>query len=280
MLRCANMVDYGQLAIGIVAVAVGLWFGYKVALAARQYAALSGTEPSASSGVADGEATTIEGQVVVDEPAEEAGTEQASGRALAEPENPLALLVWRIRRVRGNVRFSVGSSGRRRSDTTLATGIEPGAFRVETGSNDVRVDPEWLLANHSTDETGSLGAPDPWSSPYIHLKNHTEDVAVEGGSGLPGSLDLGTGSIQFGDSERFQSKAIPEGERVVVHGETRVEGGETVIGGSDDTALVVSDQPIEGLVSGLRYQALKSAAIGTAFLAAGVYFVYDAVPSL
>lgn len=271
------MVDYGQLALGFVAVGVGLWFGYRMALAARQYAALSQAEPSASAGVVDGGAATIEGRVVVDEPAGDARTEQASESGLAGSENPLALLVWRIRRVRGNVRFSVGSSGRRRSDTTLASGIEPGTFRVETGSNDVRVDPEWLLANHSTDETGSLGAPGPWSSPYIHLENHTEDVAVDGRGGLPGSLDLGTGSIQFGDSERFQSKAIPEGESVVIHGETRVENGETVVGGSDDTALVVSDQPIEGLVSGLRYQVLKSAAIGVVFGAAGVYFVYDAL---
>ncbi|MFC6905352.1 hypothetical protein [Halalkalicoccus tibetensis] len=266
------MVDYGQLLIGFVALGVGLWLGYQVVLSFRQYTTLSKAEPSGSAGLIDGEAATIEGQVLVDEPADEAG----AGVALAERESALALLVWRIRRIRhGGARVRIGGGNRRRTNSTLASGIEPGEFRVATGNDEVRVNPEWLLSNHATDDTGSITSSDPWSSPYIHLGNHTEEFEVDGRGGLPGSLDLGNGSIQFGDSERFQSKAIPEGERVVVHGETAVENGEPVVRGTDGTALVISDQPIEGLVASLRNQVLKSGALAVAATAVGAYFLYD-----
>jgi hypothetical protein len=94
---------------------------------------------------------------------------------------------------------------------------------------------------------------------------------------LLGSLDLGSGSIRFGDSDRFQSKAIPEGEQVIVHGEIGIENGDPVVRGTDDTPLVVSDQPIEGLVANLRNQVLRSGAIATATFVAGGYLLYDVI---
>lgn len=171
------MVEYTELLIGLVFLGAGFWSGYRAVLSVRQYRTLSKAKPGGAAGIAQEEPATIEGRVTVDEPADEADADVA----LSERESALALLVWRIRRIRkGGSRVSIGSRGRRRSNTTLASGIEPGEFRIDTGSNDVTVDPAWLLSNHATDDTGSLGSPNPWSSPYIHLGNHTEEFDVAG----------------------------------------------------------------------------------------------------
>ncbi|EMA27464.1 GIDE domain-containing protein [Halobiforma nitratireducens] len=266
---------------------VALWLGYRSYANATLYRALpSGT--GGSSGFVDGETTTVEGSVEVADPVEATvgdGYDAAGGDA-----SPTALLVWRIQRLKSKNQYTVDLERRtiKKSGTTYESGIDAGTFSVDDGMRTVRVDPSWLLDRYGGSDLGDLSlsgtnvsgprSSRPWSTPYAYLRGQRVDFRLDqrqtplGGTVAQG---LGNDTLSLG-RYRFESRRLPDGESVTVHGEVTLEDGEPVLRGSEETPLVISNRGLDGLRSRLRTRTLLYGVGGLALLAVAVSLLNDA----
>lgn len=147
------------------------------------------------------------------------------------------------------------------------------------GGREIRVDPSWLAATHDSTELSTFSldgvqsstplSSRTWKSPYVHLADCRSEVTFEAVADI-----ITTDETDADPAEHYlESKAIPEGERLSVRGEVRVEQGEPVIRGSEETPLVLSDQGFDGLGSDLRTRVAKYGLISLGTLATAAVLV-------
>lgn len=273
------------LLIGLAAAAVALWCGYRTLRLWKRYRTLPPAADGATD-LVDGERVTVEGEIVVDEPAD-AG-EHAG--AMVEGDSPIALVIWRVQRIRsGNRRsytFDFVNRTFKRSGRTVEAGLEAGRFSLDDGAAPVRVDTDWLEAEYGGSDLAEfspsgLRVSTPrsfrvWSTPYLTLRKHASIVPLKRmqgmiAGGVPANLSLGR--------YRVESRAVPGGGSIAVHGEAAIESGERVIRGTDETPMIVSDLGIDGLRNGLRNKIALYGVGVLGGLAVGGYFVSEAITS-
>lgn len=93
-----------------------------------------------------------------------------------------------------------------------------------------------------------------WRSPYVNLRSHLSELSLEE---LRAVIDDDPDVDLSGDS--FESKAVPEGTQLTVHGELSASGDTTTIEGTSDTPFVVSDGGIGAVRETLRQRTVKYA---------------------
>ncbi|WP_242492718.1 hypothetical protein [Halogeometricum borinquense] len=164
-------------------------------------------------------------------------------------ESPIAAYVWQIL-----LRRSTGGG-------TVAWGVEFESFGIDTNSGEVKVDPSWLREVHDAPMLSNvrtdgyiLTAPyriDPSTSPYVHIVHEgTTMVLARVSDVIEAELDIPL------DTNRFESKAIPEGAPVLVFGELSIDAGTPTISGTDDTPFFIANCDIHDVRSNLLRRAL------------------------
>jgi hypothetical protein len=253
------MVEPVALGFGVVVAAICLWFGYRVLTAVALYRALSATDSYSATGIVDGETAAIEGNVVVEEPA------ALSERAVPDTTNPIGAFVWRILRPKRGNEYEIDFENRtlEQKTQTVEDGIEWGRFAVDDGHESIRVDPSWLAETHDSTslsdaslsglQSSSTISNRTWASPYMFLN----DCATETTLDEMGDIVEADETDATLRRQRFESKAIPEGQSLAVRGEVTVEQGDPVIRGTEETPLAISDRGFGGLGSNLKRQVAK-----------------------
>lgn len=268
------MVELSGLVAGGFFCLVSLWFGYRATTAATLYRSLRGTDPDGSTGLVDGEPVAIEGEVVVDEPAD------AADRAVDDSTSPIAAYVWRARFPNaGKNVIDFENRELRQGMATFASGIEWGRFAVADGGEAFRVDPEWLAETHDSTAlteltVGGVNGSETfatylWDSPYLSLDGVPSEPPLDR---LTDLIDTHHGDVDL-DRYAFESKPIAEGETVAVRGEVDLDRDEPLVRGSDDTPLVISDRGFDTLRSELGNGLLKYGSLSMASLAVASVFL-------
>lgn len=261
------MVELFDIAVALFALPGSLWLGYRTLRTVRLSRILSGTESDTTVALSTGESTAIEGEVIVDEPAMEAD------RATNGTESPVGMYLWRARFPRSGSNYYDFDEGEwKQRMATFASGIECGTVTVSDGRQRVRVDLEWLIETHESPALDTVAVDGVikndtfstylWDSPYLHLSGETYETSLDRLRGVISyntDVDLTTHS--------FESRAVPEGTVLTVHGELHIDQGEPVIRGTDETPLLVSDRGFDAHRSTLRIQSIKNGVFSLLLLA-------------
>ncbi|AFK20774.1 hypothetical protein E6P09_19270 (plasmid) [Haloferax mediterranei ATCC 33500] len=208
----------------------------------RLYHVLFGVSPTGSPDLVAGNSVAIQGPVTVDEEAPH------SDVATNDYESPIAVYVWRI--------LTRGAGG-----GTVASGVEFESFGIDTNSGEVKVDPGWLREAHDAPMLSNvrtdgyiLSAPyrvHPYTSPYVHIVHEgTTMVLARVSDVIEAELDISL------DTNRFESKAIPEDALLLVFGELSIDAGTPTIRGTDDTPFFIANCDIHDVRSNLLRRAL------------------------
>lgn len=252
---------------------VAIWFGYRGAIIRRIYNSVSETTVTDTSGFATGQEATIEGDVVIDR----AANESYHGETIVESV-PAALLLWRIRERKTR---SGGWS-------VVESGLESGEFKIDTGSDHIQVDSEWLGEQHSNEglETlnvsnfksrglvNSLEAKTGVLSPYVYLDKYSDSVDIMETDFFSTDVYDHTGNSR--QKYQLEVEMAPQTKPLTVHGQINIDHGEVVISGSDSVPMVVSTTGIESLKKNLRSQMITSGAyaVGSGIASFGFFYVW------
>lgn len=253
------MAPPSALVAGTVLLLITVWQGYRTVRVERLRRALSGVDPQSASALVDGEPAALEGSVEVDDPAD------AADRAV-DADAPVGAYVWRARFPAGGRKYDRETGELNEKQQTFASGIETGTVEVVDGGRSVELDPEWLVETHDGSTLSEVSVDGTktnrylrhflWTSPYVHLT----DTVTEG------RLDRMAGAIARHDGDAdlerhaFDAKAVTDGQTLAVRGEVRLEQGDPVLRGTDDTPLVVSDEGFDALAADLKRRVLKNVA--------------------
>lgn len=82
----------------------------------------------------------------------------------------------------------------------------------------------------------------PWASPYIHLTSPTTTRTFDQLSDI-----IDTDEATELDRHQIESKPLRAGTTIALYGTIRLEEGEPVIYGTDETPLVLSEQGFDSL---------------------------------
>ena len=261
--------------LGIGFAVASVWHGYRGLNIGRAYRSVSKHNLSDKSS-RDGNRTTLEGKVVVDEPVTGGGSDSLVG-STARP----ALVIWRIRRGSGSkYDEAVGNC------TTVKSGVDGGTFKIDTGVEEVRVDPTWITEYYNDATLQSISPSDmhgtgfrskaAWEIPYVHKDLRRESFNISGRTVLPSDVYDQLGSDQ--QKYRIDLKVIPGGAALAIHGRIDLEQGVLVIRGSDDAPMIVPCQGPRALKNTLRNRMVKVgvyAVILFIFAIAGFYAVIN-----
>lgn len=259
------MVSAGEVVIGVLVGAVGLWGASRLATTARAYLAVRGAAPDSAPTLRDGESIAVEGTVVVEEPAVAADRIFGDGSEVGG-------YVWRAGFLdRGRYTYDTDRGEFRQGRSTFASGVEAGRTRVTTGGRDVSVDLPWLGEAYDAPALSDLEVGDPksntslpfvltryvWGSPYVDLNRTIGECSA---GRLLDVVELYRDDVVT-DDFRIDARGIPAGARLFVRGEVRVDEGDPTVTGTDATPLVISDRGYEGFVRGLLWRSPVYAAI-------------------
>lgn len=258
-------------------VAASVWYGYRGLNIGRAYQAVR-KHNSSDSSVGDGNRTTLEGKVVVDEPVTAGGSD-----SLVESAPRPAVVIWRIRRgTRSKFDEAVGSPG---DWTTVKSGVDAGTFKIDTGVKEVRVDPTWITEYYNDATLQSVSASDmhgsgfrskaAWKIPFVCNGLHRESFNIVDRDVFSSDVYDQLGSDQ--QKYRLELKVIPEGAPLAVHGRIDLERGEPVIRGSDDVPMILSGRGPDALKSALRDRMLKVGGYAVVLLIFAAATLYAAV---
>jgi hypothetical protein len=266
------MVSAGEVVIGVLVGAVGVWGASRLATTVRAYLAVRGAAPDSAPALRDGETVALEGTVAVEEPAVAADRLFGDGSGVGG-------YVWRAGFLdRNRYTYDTDRGEFRQGRTTFASGVEAGRIGVATGGREVYVDLPWLGEAYDAPGLSELEVGDPrsntslpfvltryvWDSPYVDLHGTIGECSADQ---LLDVVDLYRDDVAT-DDFRIDARGVPAGGRLFVRGEVRVVDGDPTVTGTDATPLVVSDRGHEGFVRGLLWRMPAYAAIPV--VAAGI----------
>ncbi|QSG08404.1 hypothetical protein [Halapricum desulfuricans] len=253
-------------------VAIALVYGYRALVALLVLRSVP-SEPSSPSRLGvDGEQVALTGELVVDEPVE------TGDAAVPDADRPVGAYVWRARFPDNtNSDLTIEDWGWERQHWhTFASGIESGRVSVRANGRTVAIDLSWFEKVTGVDTLGDLelgGVTNTerlstylWDSRYHYLRNRTEHRSFRWFAGHVRRHNEGV------DLDRYLLEARPllEGTTVSVSGELRIEAGQPILRGSDETPLLVSDQGFDGHRCWLRQRLLREGGLSAGLLVAAV----------
>lgn len=201
-------------------------------------------------------------------PVEVEGTAQPQGGTLTSPftGNECLAYEYEVKEER--------NSKNGRSWTTIDSGYNFTAFRIEDGTASALVDPRSadfrLSAERSIDVRGGKRPPES----IREFIRRNEDVGSE-----EKSLDLKLFELNTGKDRKYIERRLDVGESVHILGEARYdasagsEAGEvnTIIGSGDDTKFVISDTDERGAARRAAWKGLPYVVAGVLFFAIGAF---------
>jgi len=256
--------------------AITLVYGYRALTASLVFRSIPTETSSPSEFGVEGEQVALTGDLIVDEPVE---TGQA---AVAEADRPVGAYIWRARMPDNtNSSLTIEDWGWERQHWhTFASGIEYGRLSVATDGRTVAVDLSWFETATEVDtlddlELGGITNTERlstylWDSRYHYLRNRTEHRSFRHFAGHVQRHNDGV------DLDRYLLEARPmvEGNTVSVSGELRIEEGQPVLCGTDETPLLFSDQGFDGHRRWLRQQAVHNGGLSIAVFVPAVSLWY------
>lgn len=258
----------------VIAALVGaaLVYGYRTVTALSVLRSLPSAATEGSLSAVDGEPVALTGEVVVEEPVETAEA------AVEDADRSVGGYLWRSRFPDNtNSDLTIDDWGWERQNwQTFASGVEWGRFGVAADGRTVRIDPGWLREATDTEplerlEVGGTMKPDRlsvslWDSWYTYLRDRTEHRSLRR---FVGHVRRHNDGIDL-DRYLLEARPLSEGTTVSVSGVLRLEQGEPVVRGTDETPLLLSDQGFDGHRRWLRKQALWKGSLVAGLLVAAV----------
>lgn len=223
----------------------------------------------------DGERMSLTGELVVDEPVE---TGEA---AVANADRPVGAYVWRARLPNDtNSDLNLGEADRNHQEWhTFASGIEYGRIGVADDGRMIPIDLSWFEEVSEADVLGKLEVGGItttgrrtrhlWNSWYHCVRNRTEYCSFRR---FAAYVQRHNDGIDL-DRYRLEARPVLEGTTVSVSGELRMEDGEPVLSGTDETPLLVSDQGFDGHRRWLRRAILRNAGMFSGMVVAALGLV-------
>lgn len=231
------------------------------------------TQPS----IVAGENVALTGELTVEDPVETAAA------AVEDPDQPVGMYLWQSRFPdNSNSDLTIEDWGWERQHWhTFASGIEWGQFGIDTGSQTVRIDPSWLRTALDADrldelEIGGVNKHDRfsvylWDSWYIYLRNRIEHRSFQR---FAGDVQRHNDDIDL-DRYLLEARPLLEGDEVSISGEIHVEQGEPVLGGTDNTPLLLSDNGFGEHRRWLRQRIIRKGAFITGLLVVAVSLWFE-----
>ncbi|OTF01935.1 hypothetical protein [Halorubrum sp. SD683] len=256
------------VAIAILLV-IGVVYGYRALTALLVLRSLPRGEPAGSPTLVDGETVALTGELVVDQPVE------TGDAAVADADRSVGAYLWRARLPdNSNSDLTIAEWGWERQHWhTFASGVEYGAFGVAADGQTVRVDPSWLRETMDGERLAELTiggvtntqrfSVNLWNSWYTYLRNRTEHRSFRQ---FAGYVQRHNDGIDL-DRRLLEARPLLDGTTVSVSGELRIEQGEPVLRGTDDTPLLLTDEGFDGYRRWLRQQAQRKGAVAAVVLA-------------
>jgi hypothetical protein len=272
------MVGIGEGLLGGVFAVVGVWAVHRLSVVANAALALRRTPTDETGHLADGRTVAVEAPVFVDEPA------AVADRLFDSDDETVGAYLWHAWFPdTGRYTYDSDRGELRQGRNTFASGLEVGRIGVTTGGQPLYIDASWLQQLYDADTLSELEVGDPasntklptvltrhvWDSLYVSLNSTAGDCSVDR---LTDVVDLYRDDVAT-DEFGVESRGVTAGRRLFVHGKLRVRDGEYVVGGTEETPLLVSDTGREGLARQLRWRALKYALALLAATGLGGLFV-------
>lgn len=259
-----SMVGLGEALLGVVFALVMLWALHRLSVIVRATLALWGTPTDDTLKRADGQQVAVEGQVTVGEPA------AVADRLFDATDRPVGAYIWHAWTPdTGRNTYDFDRGELRGGRNTFAAGIETGKLGVSTHAQQLSIDVDWLRDLYDTDDLSDLAIGDPvsntslptfvtrhlWDSIYISLETAIGDCPA---TQLRDVVNLHTDDTSA-DAYGIEARGITAGQQLFILGEVRERDDEYTVTGTDQTPLLISDTGRSGLVSQLRWRALKYA---------------------
>ncbi|MFW5956380.1 MAG: hypothetical protein ACOCQY_03145 [Halorhabdus sp.] len=257
-------------------VAIALVYGYRALTALLVVRSTPIEDPSPSRLDVEGERVALTGELIVEDPVE---TGQA---AVPDADRPVGAYVWRARLPDNtNGDLTIEDWGWERQHWhTFASGIEYGRVSVAADGRTVPIDLSWFETAIEADalsdlELGGITNTERlstylWDSRYHYLRNRTEHRSFRWFAAYVQRHNDGV------DLDRYLLEARPliDGHTVSVSGELRIEAGQPILCGTDETPLLISDQGFDGHRRWLRQQALRNGGVfaGLSVAAIGLWY--------
>lgn len=245
-------------------IALSMFFGVMVLLfailmrqAMRVLIATRRATPTSAADVRDGEYVLLTGTVTVDEPAPHANR-------LVNESAPVGAYLWRGASPDETNTIDFEERTVREQRNTFASGIEAGQFSIDDGTGSVRVDPTWLRDAYdgvrpSDASVGNYTLPTfsarLWDTPAVYLTSekttHTIDRVGDVFEDVSDDID-----------HNYYAESLPivEGDDVAVVGSIKMDRGEPVVRGDDETTFAISNAGIDGFRRYLRWYLVKHGA--------------------
>lgn len=253
------------------------WFGYRAVITGQTYRSVTAADGGTPTNFVDGNEVTIEGEVVV----EESANEGVDGETAIETAS-VAILSWEI--LLGQK--ETGGWSR------VESGLEVGAFAIDTGRETIPIDSTWLREHRGGKELWTLSADDlsehslrqsleskvGSTTPFVYLEGYRDAFTFDEKTVLSPDVHAELGSYQR--RYKFEANAVPDGESITVHGTVAIEQGRPVIRGTDEVPMTISDGNPESLGRRLRAQLLETSVYAVGSIAAAGGFLFLTVGSV
>jgi len=263
------------LIIGVL-LAAALAFGYRAFTASVVRQALPTEGGCVPSSPVEGESVALTGELVVEASA------PMGDATVEEADRAVGAYLWRARFPDNtNSSLTIEEWGwERQRWHTFASGFEWGRFSVTTDGQTVRIDPAWLRSATGAKPLGQVTVGgmmksdrfsiSPWDSWYTYLRHHTEHHSLRR---FAGHVQRHNDSIDL-DRYLLEARPLVAGTSVSVSGELHVEQGETVLRGTDEMPLLLTDGSFDEHRRWLRRQATRKSGIvaGVLFLSVSLWF--------
>lgn len=273
------MVNIAEILVPAFFALFSVYYGYRMMTAVLVFRSLPSIDADGSPQIVGGEPVAIEGELIVEEAVE------TGDLAVDGVDSPVGAYVWRARysdKSGPNGKFE-NLGWEKPAWNTFASGIEWGRFGIDAGDKTILVEPGWLREQYDSKLLGDLVAGGInkndrlsvylWESWYLFLRDHTSHLPLERFEGI---VQRHNDRVHL-DRYLFESRLLVEGMTVNIRGEGHIEQGESVIRGSDEIPLVISDQGFDAHRRRLTKQAIRKGAIATfvLFVPIGVWFGID-----
>jgi len=254
------MIGIPEALLGIVFGIVGVWAIHRLSVVTKIILALRRTPTNEMAGLADGQTVAVEGTVFADDSA------PVADRLFDPDVGTVGAYLWHAwfpDTGRNTYDFDKGEFRQGRS----TFGLEVGEVGVTTDGQTLYIDFSWLDQVYDADGLSQLEVGNPmkntklptvltrhiWDGSYVSLTSTEGDCSMDR---LTDVVTLSRDDIAT-DEFSVEARGITTGQQLFIHGELRTKDGAYVIGGTDETPLLVSDTGREGLVRQLRWRALK-----------------------
>lgn len=259
-------------------VAVALVYGYRTLTALLVLRSLPAGDGDGRPAILDGESIALTGELVVEEPV------PTGDAAVDDADRAVGAYLWRARFPDNtNSDLTIEEWGWERQHWhTFASGIEWGQFGVAAGGQVLRIDPSWLRETSGSEPLEALTvggitnsetlSPYLWDRYDTYLRNRTDHRSLRRFAGRVQRHNDGV------DLDRYllETRPLLDGTTVSVSGVCRVEQGDPVLRGTDETPLRLSDQGFDGHRRWVRRRALRTGttAVGLLAVAIGLWFEF------